>query len=162
MTRHRARVTEFRHEMQHEGTSHSIVNIGSQLCEGLFADGNEVICVDNLFTAGKRKTYPLRDNSKFEFLRHDITLPLSVGCRWDLQPSSARSPVHYQFDAVQTTNRSVVGAVNMQGLAKRLKVPTLKAFTIDAIVERAAPFDSFSGLVNSGNLREFSSYELVD
>ena len=50
----------------------------------------------------------------------------------------------------------------MQGLAKRLKVPTLKAFTIDAIVERAAPFDSFSGLVNSGNLREFSSYELVD
>ena len=103
--------------------------LGSHLCDRLLADGNEVLCVDNLFTGRKQNIYHLLDNPRFEFSRHDITFPLFVEVDAIYNLACPASPVHYQFDPVQTTKTSVVGAVNMLGLAKRLKIPILQAST---------------------------------
>ena len=103
--------------------------LGSHLCDRLLADGHEVLCVDNLFTGRKRNIYHLLDNPRFEFLRHDVTFPLYVEVDGIFNLACPASPVHYQFDPVQTTKTSVVGAVNMLGLAKRLKIPILQAST---------------------------------
>lgn len=103
--------------------------LGSHLCDRLLADGNEVLCVDNLFTGRKQNIYHLLDNPRFEFLRHDITFPLFVEVDSIYNLACPASPVHYQFDPVQTTKTSVVGAVNMLGLAKRLHIPILQAST---------------------------------
>jgi UDP-glucuronate decarboxylase len=103
--------------------------LGSHLCDRLLADGNEVLCVDNLFTGRKQNIYHLLDNPRFEFLRHDITFPLFVEVDAIYNLACPASPVHYQFDPVQTTKTSVVGAVNMLGLAKRLRIPILQAST---------------------------------
>lgn len=103
--------------------------LGSHLCDRLLAEGHEVLCVDNLFTGRKRNIYHLLDNPKFEFLRHDVTFPLYVEVDGIFNLACPASPVHYQFDPVQTTKTSVVGAVNMLGLAKRLKIPILQAST---------------------------------
>jgi UDP-glucuronate decarboxylase len=103
--------------------------IGSHLSERLLAEGNEVICVDNFFTGSRRNVEHLFDNPRFEVLRHDVTFPLYVEVDQIYNLACPASPVHYQHDPVQTTKTSVVGAINMLGLAKRLHVPILQAST---------------------------------
>jgi UDP-glucuronate decarboxylase len=103
--------------------------IGSHLCERLLARGDEVLCVDNFFTSRRQNILHLRGNPMFEFLRHDITWPLYVEVDQIYNLACPASPVHYQFDPVQTTKTSVHGAINMLGLAKRLKVKILQAST---------------------------------
>lgn len=103
--------------------------LGSHLCKLLLDEGNEVICVDNLFTGQKQNIFPLLDNKRFEFIRHDITFPLYVEVDQIYNLASPASPIHYQVDPVQTTKTSVIGAINMLGLAKRLKIPILQAST---------------------------------
>jgi UDP-glucuronate decarboxylase len=103
--------------------------IGSHLCERLLADGHEVLCVDNFFTGSRRNIAHLLDDPQFEVLRHDVTFPLYVEVDLIYNLACPASPVHYQADPVQTTKTSVLGAVNMLGLAKRLKVPILQAST---------------------------------
>ena len=103
--------------------------IGSHLCERLLARGDEVLCVDNFFTSRRQNIAHLRGNPLFEFMRHDITWPLYVEVDQIYNLACPASPVHYQFDPVQTTKTSVHGAINMLGLAKRLKVRILQAST---------------------------------
>jgi UDP-glucuronate decarboxylase len=103
--------------------------LGSHLCDRLIQEGNEVLCVDNLFTGRKSNILHLLDHRNFEFLRHDITFPLYVEVDEIYNLASPASPIHYQFDPVQTTKTSVIGAINMLGLAKRLKVKILQAST---------------------------------
>lgn len=103
--------------------------IGSHLCERLLADGHEVICVDNFFTGAKLNIARLLDDHRFELMRHDITFPLFVEVDAIYNLACPASPVHYQFDPVQTVKTSVHGAINMLGLAKRLRVPILHAST---------------------------------
>src|ERR671912_2512907 len=103
--------------------------LGSHLTDRLLADGHEVICVDNLYTGTKRNLDHLHDNPRFEFLRHDVTFPLYVEVDeiWNL--ACPASPIHYSHDPVQTTKTSVHGAINMLGLAKRLRCRIFKAST---------------------------------
>ncbi len=103
--------------------------LGSHLVDRLLGDGHEVICVDNLFTGSKRNIEHLRAHSGFEFIRHDITIPLHVEVDEIYNLACPASPVHYQHDPVQTTKTSVHGAINMLGLAKRLKCRILQAST---------------------------------
>ena len=103
--------------------------IGSHLCEKLLSNGNEVLCVDNFFTGRRSNVVHLLDDRGFELLRHDITFPLFVEVDAIYNLACPASPVHYQFDPVQTTKTSVVGAINMLGLAKRLKIAALQAST---------------------------------
>jgi UDP-glucuronate decarboxylase len=124
--------------------------LGSHLCDRLLADGNEVLCVDNLFTGRKQNIYHLLDNPRFEFLRHDITFPLFVEVDAIYNLACPASPVHYQFDPVQTTKTSVVGAVNMLGLAKRLRIPILQASTSEVYGDPAVhpQTEEYRGNVN--------------
>lgn len=103
--------------------------IGSHLCEKLVKEGNDVLCVDNLYTGSRDNILGMLDNPFFEFMRHDITFPLyvEVDCVYNL--ACPASPIHYQRDPVQTTKTSVHGAINVLGLAKRLNVPILQAST---------------------------------
>jgi len=103
--------------------------IGSHLCERLLARGDEVLCVDNFFTSRRANILHLLDNHMFEFMRHDITWPLYVEVDEIYNLACPASPIHYQFDPVQTTKTNVHGAINMLGLAKRLKVKILQAST---------------------------------
>lgn len=103
--------------------------IGSHLSERLLAEGNEVICVDNFFTGARANIEHLFANPRFEVLRHDVTFPLYIEVDQIYNLACPASPVHYQHDPVQTTKTSVVGAINMLGLAKRLRVPILQAST---------------------------------
>lgn len=103
--------------------------IGSHLSERLLNEGNEVLCVDNFFTGTRRNVLHLLDNKRFELMRHDVTHPLFVEVDEIYNLACPASPVHYQFDPVQTTKTSVMGAINMLGLAKRLRVPILQAST---------------------------------
>lgn len=103
--------------------------LGSHLCEKLLNEGNEVLCVDNFFTGNRRNIHHLLDNKNFELLRHDITHPLYVEVDEIYNLACPASPIHYQFDPVQTTKTSVIGAMNMLGLAKRLKIKILQAST---------------------------------
>lgn len=103
--------------------------LGSHLCETLLNQGHEVICLDNLFTGRKQNIVHLMDNPYFEFLRHDVTFPLYVEADEIYNLACPASPVHYQWDPVQTTKTSVHGAINMLGLAKRLRVKILQAST---------------------------------
>src|SRR3954471_18354583 len=103
--------------------------IGSHLCERLLRDGNEVLCVDNFFTGTRDNIKHLLSNPYFELLRHDITFSLYVEVDQIYNLACPASPIHYQFDPVQTTKTSVMGAINMLGLAKRLKLPILQAST---------------------------------
>ena len=103
--------------------------LGSHLCDRLIADGHEVLCVDNFFTGGKANIAHLVGNSRFELLRHDVTLPLYVEVDQIYNLACPASPIHYQHDPVQTTKTSVHGAINMLGLAKRLKCPIFQAST---------------------------------
>lgn len=103
--------------------------IGSHLCDRLIERGAEVLCVDNFYTGRLRNIAHLRSNPAFDVLRHDVTYPLSVEVDQIYNLACPASPVHYQFDPVQTTKTSVMGAINMLGLAKRLKVKVLQAST---------------------------------
>ena len=103
--------------------------IGSHLCERLIERGNDVLCVDNFFTGTKDSIAHLVGNPYFELLRHDVTFPLYVEVDEIYNLACPAAPIHYQFDPVQTTKTSVHGAINMLGLAKRLKVPILQAST---------------------------------
>jgi UDP-glucuronate decarboxylase len=103
--------------------------LGSHLCERLLGSGQEVLCVDNFFTGTKANIQDLVDNNRFELLRHDITFPLYVEVDEIYNLACPASPIHYQFDPVQTTKTSVHGAINMLGLAKRLKAKIFQAST---------------------------------
>jgi len=103
--------------------------LGSHLCERLLAEGHDVLCVDNFFTGSRRNIVEFLRHERFELLRHDITFPLYVEVEEIYNLACPASPVHYQFDPVQTTKTSVIGAINMLGLAKRLKVKILQAST---------------------------------
>lgn len=103
--------------------------LGSHLCERLLEQGNEVLCVDNFFTGTRRNVAHLLDNQDFELMRHDVTFPLYVEVDEIYNLACPASPVHYQFDPVQTTKTSVLGAINMLGLAKRTKSRILQAST---------------------------------
>jgi len=103
--------------------------LGSHLCERLLADGHEVLCVDNYFTGTKRNIEHLLEHSRFELLRHDVTIPLYIEVDRIYNLACPASPVHYQHDPVQTTRTSVHGAINMLGLAKRLKARIFQAST---------------------------------
>jgi UDP-glucuronate decarboxylase len=103
--------------------------IGSFLCERLLDQGAEVLCVDNFFTGARANVAHLMDNPRFELMRHDVTFPLFVEVDQIYNMACPASPVHYQFDPVQTTKTSVHGAVNMLGLAKRTKAKILQAST---------------------------------
>lgn len=103
--------------------------IGSHLCERLLRDGNEVLCVDNLYTGNKGNIEHLLDHHYFEYIRHDITFPLYVEIDRIYNLACPASPVYYQFDPVQTIKTSVHGSINMLGLAKRTKARILQTST---------------------------------
>ena len=103
--------------------------LGSHLCDRLIDDGMDVLCVDNFFTGSKSNVVHLKDNPRFELLRHDVTFPLFVEVDKIFNLACPASPVYYQHDPVQTTKTSVHGAINMLGLAKRLRATILQAST---------------------------------
>ncbi|MDR3463463.1 MAG: SDR family oxidoreductase [Beijerinckiaceae bacterium] len=103
--------------------------LGSHLCDRLLSAGHEVLCVDNFFTGRRQNIVHLFENRNFELLRHDITHPLFVEVDEIYNLACPASPIHYQFDPVQTTKTSVLGAINMLGLAKRLKAKIFQAST---------------------------------
>jgi UDP-glucuronate decarboxylase len=103
--------------------------LGSHLCERLLADDCDVLCVDNFYTGTKRNVVHLASKPMFELMRHDITFPLYVECDRIYNLACPASPIHYQFDPVQTTKTSVHGAINMLGLAKRTRARILQAST---------------------------------
>ena len=129
--------------------------LGSHLCEKLLEEGNEVICVDNLFTGQKRNIYHLLENPKFEFIRHDVCFPLFIEVDQIYNLACPASPVHYQHDPVQTTKTSVHGAINMLGLAKRLKIKILQASTSEIYGDPTVhpQVESYWGNVNPVGLR---------
>lgn len=103
--------------------------LGSHLCEKLVKEGHDVLCVDNCFSGTKQNIADLHNNPNFEFIRHDITFPLYVEVDEIYNLACPASPIHYQFDPVQTTKTCVHGAINMLGLAKRVKAKILQAST---------------------------------
>jgi UDP-glucuronate decarboxylase len=103
--------------------------LGSHLCETLLSQGHEILCVDNFFTGSRRNLEHLLDHKRFELLRHDVTFPLYVEVDEIYNLACPASPFHYQHDPVQTTKTSVSGAINMLGLAKRLRIKVLQAST---------------------------------
>jgi len=103
--------------------------LGTHLCRRLLGQGHEVLCVDNFSTGTRRNIEEFLDDPMFELLRHNVTFPLFVEVDEIYNLACPASPVHYQFDPVQTTKTSVSGAINMLGLAKRLKVRILQAST---------------------------------
>ena len=103
--------------------------IGSHLCEALLARGQEVLCVDNFFTGARGNIEHLLDHKRFELSRHDVTFPLYVEVDDIYNLACPASPIHYQHDPVQTTKTSVHGAINMLGLAKRVRAKILQAST---------------------------------
>ncbi len=103
--------------------------LGSHLCERLIAEGHNVLCIDNFYTGSKQNIAHLIGNPSFELLRHDVTFPLYVEVDQIYNLACPASPIHYQFDPVQTTKTSVHGAINMLGLAKRTKARILQAST---------------------------------
>jgi UDP-glucuronate decarboxylase len=103
--------------------------LGSHLCERLVAQGHDVICLDNYFTGRKKNVERLMDSHNFELMRHDVTLPLFVEVDQIYNLACPASPVHYQYNAVKTIKTSVMGAINVLGLAKRVKARILQAST---------------------------------
>ena len=103
--------------------------LGSHLCERLLADGHGVLCIDNYFTGTRENIDHLLANPQFEAMRHDVTFPINVEADEIYNLACPASPVHYQFDPVQTTKTSVHGAINVLGLAKRLRVKVFQAST---------------------------------
>jgi len=129
--------------------------LGSHLCERLLGQGHEVLCVDNFFSSSRRNVSHLLSNARFELMRHDVTFPLYVEVDEIFNLACPASPVHYQFDPVQTTKTSVIGAINMLGLAKRLKVKILQASTSEVYgdPETHPQTEEYWGNVNPIGLR---------
>jgi UDP-glucuronate decarboxylase len=129
--------------------------LGSHLCDRLLADGHEVLCVDNFATGSKRNVTHLRNHEGFELLRHDVTFPLYVQVSAIYNLACPASPIHYQRDPVQTTKTSVHGAINMLGLAKRLRIKILQASTSEVYgdPEVHPQPESYCGNVNPVGLR---------
>jgi UDP-glucuronate decarboxylase len=103
--------------------------IGSHLCERLIAEGNEVICLDNFFTGRRENIFALLDNARFELLRHDVIEPILLEVDQIYNLACPASPIHYQYNPVKTVKTSVMGAINMLGLAKRVRARILQAST---------------------------------
>jgi UDP-glucuronate decarboxylase len=124
--------------------------LGSHLCDRLVARGHDVLCVDNFFTGSKRNIAHLLPEPNFELMRHDVTFPLYVEVDEIYNLACPASPVHYQFDPVQTTKTSVHGAINMLGLAKRVKAKILQASTSEVYGDPAIhpQEESYWGNVN--------------
>jgi len=124
--------------------------LGSHLVDRLLAQGHDVVCVDNLFTGTKRNIEHLHGNPRFEFIRHDVTFPLYVEVDEIYNLACPASPIHYQHDPVQTTKTSVHGAINMLGLAKRLRCPIFQASTSEVYGDPAVhpQVESYWGNVN--------------
>ncbi|MEQ9643560.1 MAG: SDR family oxidoreductase [Alphaproteobacteria bacterium] len=125
--------------------------LGSHLCERLLERGDDVLCVDNFFTGTRRNVDHLLSNPRFELMRHDITFPLYVEVDEIFNLACPASPVHYQFDPVQTTKTSVIGAINMLGLAKRVKARIFQASTSEVYgdPEVSPQNESYRGAVNT-------------
>ena len=125
--------------------------LGSHLCNKLMEQGNDVICLDNLYTGTKRNIYPFLDKQNFEFLRHDITFPLYLEVDEIYNLACPASPIHYQNDPVQTTKVNVHGAINMLGLAKRVKAKIFQASTSEVYgdPEVHPQPESYRGSVNT-------------
>ena len=124
--------------------------IGSHLCERLVTENHEVLCVDNYFTGRRHNVAHLMGGPKFELMRHDVTFPLYVETDEIYNLACPASPVHYQFDPVQTTKTSVHGAINMLGLAKRTKARILQASTSEVYgdPDRHPQVEDYNGNVN--------------
>ncbi len=124
--------------------------LGSHLCEKLLSMGNEVLCVDNFYTGSKANLVHLFANPSFEVIRHDICFPLYVEVDEIYNLACPASPINYQFDPVQTTKTSVLGAINMLGLAKRLKIKIFQASTSEVYGDPAVhpQVESYWGNVN--------------
>mgnify|MGYP000974177649 CR=1 FL=1 len=103
--------------------------IGSHLCGALLDEGHEVMCLDNLFSGSKRNIYQFMSNPRFEFIRHDVTIPLTIEADQIYNLACPASPVHYQINPVKTVKTNVMGAINMLGIAKRVKARILQAST---------------------------------
>jgi UDP-glucuronate decarboxylase len=124
--------------------------IGSHMCDRLLERGDEVLCVDNFFTGTRRNVHHLLSHPRFELTRHDITFPLYVEVDQIFNLACPASPIHYQFDPVQTTKVSVIGSINMLGLAKRVKAKILQASTSEIYGDPAVhpQQESYWGNVN--------------
>jgi len=129
--------------------------LGSHLCDRLIAAGRDVLCVDNFYTGTKRNVEGLLGHPRFELMRHDVTFPLYVEVDEIYNLACPASPVHYQFDPVQTTKTSVHGAINMLGLAKRVKAKILQASTSEVYGDPQVhpQVESYWGHVNPIGLR---------
>jgi len=129
--------------------------LGSHLCERLVKEGNDVICVDNLFTGTKENIASLMRNPYFEFIRHDVTQPLYVEVDQIYNLACPASPIHYQYNPIKTTKTSVYGAMNMLGLAKRTKARILQASTSEVYgdPEVHPQPESYRGCVNTMGIR---------
>ena len=129
--------------------------IGSHLCARLVEDGYDVLCVDNYFTGTKQNVVVLQDYDNFELMRHDVTFPLYVEVDQIYNLACPASPVHYQFDPVQTTKTSVHGAINMLGLAKRTRAKILQASTSEVYgdPEEHPQTETYWGRVNPVGIR---------
>lgn len=129
--------------------------LGSHLCDRLIAAGCDVVCVDNFYTGTKRNIAHLKSEPRFELMRHDVTFPLYVEVDQIYNLACPASPVHYQFDPVQTTKTSVHGAINMLGLAKRTKAKIFQASTSEVYgdPEMSPQVESYWGRVNPIGIR---------
>jgi UDP-glucuronate decarboxylase len=129
--------------------------LGSHLCDRLIARGDNVLCVDNFFTGSKQNVSHLMGNANFELMRHDVTFPLYVEVERIFNLACPASPIHYQHDPVQTTKTSVHGAINMLGLAKRVKARILQASTSEVYgdPEIHPQPESYWGRVNTIGIR---------
>ncbi len=124
--------------------------LGSHLCDRLVAEGHDVICLDNFFTGSKRNIYHLLDKPNFELIRHDVTLPIYLEVDEIYNLACPASPVYYQKDPIQTTKVNVLGAINMLGMAKRVKAKILQASTSEIYgdPEEHPQNESYWGKVN--------------
>ncbi|WP_026755106.1 UDP-glucuronic acid decarboxylase family protein [Sediminibacter sp. Hel_I_10] len=129
--------------------------VGSHLCERLLKEGNEVICLDNYFTGNKKNIEHLMDNHYFELVRHDVTNPYMVEVDEIYNMACPASPVHYQYNPIKTIKTSVMGAINMLGLAKRVKAKILQASTSEVYGDPAVhpQPETYWGNVNPIGLR---------
>ncbi|MGA1867167.1 MAG: UDP-glucuronic acid decarboxylase family protein [bacterium] len=129
--------------------------LGSHLCERLLSEGKEVICLDNFFSSTKNNIAHLLKNPRFELLRHDIVQPLLIECDEIYNLACPASPIHYQYNPVKTIKTSVMGAINMLGLAKRVKAKILQASTSEIYGDPAVhpQTEDYFGNVNPIGLR---------
>src|SRR5687768_7355139 len=129
--------------------------IGSHLCERLIREGNEVLCLDNFFTGRRENIFHLLDNPRFELIRHDVTEPVLLEVDQIYNLACPASPVHYQYNPVKTVKTNVMGAINMLGLAKRVRARILQASTSEVYgdPEKHPQTEDYWGNVNPIGIR---------